>query len=86
MKYLVGLLLGGLMEDPEPRFGNPYLMLLMKKLRENFTMKRLTHITSTVMLWDKRLTMVGLQHASQSKLEYALNEAKLLNNVQEKET
>lgn len=22
MKYLVGLLLGGLMEDPEPRFGN----------------------------------------------------------------
>lgn len=27
MKYLVGLLLGGLMEDPEPRFGNPYLIV-----------------------------------------------------------
>lgn len=26
MKYLVGLLLEGLMEDPEPRFGNPYLI------------------------------------------------------------
>lgn len=28
--------------------------------------------------------MVGLQQARQSKLEYALNEAKLLDNVQEK--
>lgn len=66
MKYLVGLLLGGLMEDPEPRFGNPYLIVEApdeKNCEKNFTMKRLTHITSTVMLWDKRLTMVGLQQA-----------------------
>lgn len=32
MKYLVGLLLGGLMEDPEPRFGNPYLIVEAVKM------------------------------------------------------
>lgn len=36
MKYLVGLLLGGLMEDPEPRFGNPYLIVEAAKIQDDF--------------------------------------------------
>lgn len=27
MKYLVGTMCGGLMEDPEPRFDGPYLIV-----------------------------------------------------------
>ena len=82
MKYLVGLLLGGLMEDPEPRFGNPYLIVEAPDEATNAY-----YFYGDVMgqETDNGWTATS-PHASQSKLEYALNEAKLLNNVQEKET
>lgn len=91
MKYLVGLLLGGLMEDPEPRFGNPYL--IVEAPDEKTARKLYNEATNAYYFYgdimgqetDNGWTATS-PHASQSKLEYALNEAKLLNNVQEKET
>lgn len=65
MKYLVGLLLGGLMEDPEPRFGNPYL--IVEAPDEKTARKLYNEATNAYYfygdVWDKRLTMVGLQQA-----------------------
>ena len=61
----------------------------MKKLRENFYNEATNayYFYGDVMgqETDNGWTATS-PHASQSKLEYALNEAKLLNNVQEKET
>lgn len=62
MKYLVGTMCGGLMEDPEPRFDGPYLIVEAsdEETARNFTTKPLMHLIFTVMLWDMKRTLVGL--------------------------
>lgn len=63
MKYLVGLLLGGLMEDPEPRFGNPYL--IVEAPDEKTARKLYNEATNAYYFYGDvmGLTMVGLQQA-----------------------
>ena len=57
MKYLVGTMCGGLMEDPEPRFDGPYLIV---EASDEETARKLMHLIFTVMLWDMKRTLVGL--------------------------
>lgn len=62
MKYLVGTMCGGLMEDPEPRFDGPYL--IVEASDEETARKLYNKATNasyfTVMLWDMKRTLVGL--------------------------
>lgn len=83
MKYLVGLLLGGLMEDLEPRFGNPYL--IVEAPDEKTARKLYNEATNAYYFYGDVMgheTNIGWivtnPHVSQYGLKYALNEAKIL--------
>lgn len=83
MKYLVGTMCGGLMEDPEPRFDGPYLIVeasdekTARKLYNKAT--NASYFYGDVMGHETNIGwIVTNPHVSQYGLKYALNEAKIL--------